>query len=821
MPVLPTDALWQSGEFVPHLDVLIERVEGGGTVMQSYRDFGGSNRILSASIKHSGVDQAIGQGQVVLARQVGGVSLSPLVEASPLNQEGGEYTPAVDFGREIEFRVALMPPGVEPGPADWEIIFQGITDDPAFAGKTGPITVPFRDRSGPLADTYVRTGSTYGDPEDGTDAAVVMQQILDREMGAGNYSLADLTVGDRFMVRRYKPDGVTVWAALEEIAEQWGAKRLGQVKDEGTGQFNIAVISPPRDKTTPDYSIGPSTYLDATEITTGGKNLRTIVLVQALSSAGVVLKRQIPAEADVATDPGVLAYGPRLLFISESATSLINTQEEVDAMAEPIYADVSSVIIPLEMETKLAPFARVDDLVRWGANTILWDQPLDAALLTRTDEFPGPGRARTKWRCAGNPRGSILGHLRRAIAGINAAANVNRATLLDVVPNVQEDGSLLYTWTNGPYTVLNFGAARLFQGAESEAMWEEVKEFSSIGVLDTQELVLPAPPEGWITLGQIEAVNAQGQVGEVRRVRHTGSAAPYSFTVTAPESADGTTATITVVVDDPRGIIGGINVYVKEPNAAETGPHALAEAPAGTYTRAQALHPIHNVYARLEAWRTDGEPSIPLHPPLTLDSNKIPAVPDAREERTGDQARILVDSPDTDTASLWYKEVIGGVPGAEVPIAPRASDVRFGEFTVTVTASAARRFHIYAKNADGLPGEYRDFSVEPLFVRPALSANLFVTDDGTDNVYLATWEAPDATSPAEEIRVLFFEDGVLRHTSAGLDPALDPAEYEWTDAGQGDDTSDPHHMEITLSRTSDGAVLGFLLVRRVSQIPPD
>jgi hypothetical protein len=418
--------LWETGEFVVHLDVLIERIEGAGTVMQSYRDFFGIYWILSASVQMAGVDRPIGGGTVTLHRQVGGVSLSPLVEASAANLDGATYAPALDFVREIEFRVMLTRPNQDPPEPSttWPILFQGITDDPDWSRKTGPVTVPFRDRSGPLADTVVRKGITYGDPDTPVDAFVVMQDIVDTEMGAGQYTLVDETVGDRFMVRGYKPEGIFVFQALEALADQWGAKRVHQRQDEETGEAYLAVIEPDRSKTEVDYTIPATVYIEAQNITTGGKNVRTIVVGHAVDKdTGEKITYQLPAEVDVATDPAVLAYGPRVLEFTEDQNSLIDTEAELVAMVTAIYADVAPGVIPLQMETKLAPFARPDLLVRWGANTLLFDNPLTAAVLTVDHNFPGPGIGRTLWANAGSPRASVLGHIRRSqtkVAGIGA-----------------------------------------------------------------------------------------------------------------------------------------------------------------------------------------------------------------------------------------------------------------------------------------------------------------------------------------------------------------------------------------------------------------
>ena len=424
-------SLFVSGEYITHLSISIERPDGeGGTFMQSYTSFEGLNWIKSLRIQPASVDQPIGSGSLVLHRQVGDLSLAPLVTQSILNQDGeGNYIPALDFGREIEIVVGITAPGDTPDVGDLELLFQGVTDDIQWPGKSGDITVPFRDRSGPLADTVVRTGTVYGS-EAGVDAVEVMQQILDNEMGVGEYVLDDLVPVDspRFLVKHYEPRDIFVFQALQAVADQWGGKSVRQERNDAESEFRIAVLEPNREATAVDYEISQSTYIETHQIATEGKNRRTIVRGTAIDRAtGALLVSQIPEEADVPTDPLVAVYGPRLLSFGEEASSLIDTQDELDAMVAPIYADVSTPAIPLEMETKLAPFARVDDMVRWGANTIIFDNFLDGAVTGLTHEFPTPGVGRTRWRCTSKPTAGILRWLRLAgqVAGLNATARIS------------------------------------------------------------------------------------------------------------------------------------------------------------------------------------------------------------------------------------------------------------------------------------------------------------------------------------------------------------------------------------------------------------
>jgi len=410
--------LWESGEFVSWLDVLIERPEGMSTVMQSYADFGGRNWIKSAKVDPAGVDSPIGSFTLSLHRQVGEDSLAPLVTQSPLNLDDAVYKPALDFGREAEFYAAVMARGEEPDMGDWVPLLRGITDDIEWPRKSGDVTVPGRDYSGKLADTLTRVETKYGS-DVGVDSVEVMQAVVDDGMGAGQYTITDDTTGARFAVTEYIVRDVFVWDALQALALMWGGKEIRQV--EGATEAFLTVIEPNRDNTTPDYSIGPDTYIDCSAISTSGKNVRPIVRGRAVDKVtGEILVSQLPAEEDVGTDPLVLLYGPLMFSFDEDSAKGVDTQDELDAMVAAIYADLSTPPIPLEIETKLAPFARVGDVVEWLPDTVLRDESLIAAVLTLSHSFPSPGVGRTTWRCAGKPKGryKTWQHLGIEVTGI-------------------------------------------------------------------------------------------------------------------------------------------------------------------------------------------------------------------------------------------------------------------------------------------------------------------------------------------------------------------------------------------------------------------
>lgn len=423
--------------------------------------------VNAVSVSVAALTRAVAAGSVIHF-PTGEARVSATAAAGALSIAVQPLPAAVPAGTEA-------PVSHEPGAGDWRAIFEGVTDDIEWGGRDrGAVEVPFRDRSGTLADTYVRDATVYGS-EAGTPIEVAAQQIVDGWMGAGQYPIAVRPVAPAFRVTRYEVSEVSVWEALEKLADQPGAA-LRQAWNEAAGEERLTIITPPRDKEAPDYAVTPATYLEAHQVGTGGKNLRNVVRVLATDgSTGKELTYQVPAEANVKTDPSVLQYGPRFLQIPEEEASAIDTQAELVAFGDSIYADVSNPPIPLEMETRFCWFAEPDQMIRWMANTVLWDQDMDSAVLGVSHDFPSPGVGRTRWRTAGKPKGAWAAWIRKGagFAGRNArpprAAGFYNLTDVKLIANLATATHFAMGWTAGVGVTVVRGAALMFQSGSANS----------------------------------------------------------------------------------------------------------------------------------------------------------------------------------------------------------------------------------------------------------------------------------------------------------------------------------------------------------------
>lgn len=188
--------------------------------------------------------------------------------------------------------------------------------------------------------------------------------------------------------------------------------------------------------------------------------------------------------------------------------------------------------------------------------------------------------------------------------------------------------------------------------------------------------------------------------------------------------------------------------YLTPPGEAKVGPFSATLTAPKTWEFEFALpERPHGTVVDLEFTRNDGLPPF-TRGPLMSDSNKEAAQPLVYERPRAagsDQATLDVDNPDTDSASLWRREVIAGVAGAETEIPPRGSDPHYGSFTITM-GGTERRFQIYSKNHAGAAGPYRDAYVGAYIAPGAYGGPaLDVHASSTATHYTITWTGDSVT----------------------------------------------------------------------------
>lgn len=391
--------LTDAPKYAIHLKVKIADATG---ILRSYAAQAGTDWVISAVLEQD-IDQPIAQATVHLWREIwtetGEASLSPLRDDSELNTEDG---PAIDVGRRILIETATTELGARPRRVDWRTMFDGFIDVIRFAAT--PIEIVARDLAGAFQDEIFTVALTA--VNDATSVQDMMTHVL------GILYLDTLP-------EVYVPEAPDPEVAVTSIGIGLGESgmdvllRLAQVNgwdlrvryDDVTGLMRFTFRDPVRDKTEPDFTLGPAQYINVTQLDLDATQVRNTVVVNygAAGDRGQVV---------VLNPTSIARYRRRTLVINEADSSEINTLEEASRMADAILADVSDPKATHAIELFYFWPIEVNDLLRLQANGVHYDSDQDAAVVSIRHEL-GPEKSRTTITVRDKPMSSWWGWLRR------------------------------------------------------------------------------------------------------------------------------------------------------------------------------------------------------------------------------------------------------------------------------------------------------------------------------------------------------------------------------------------------------------------------
>lgn len=384
------------------LKVLI--ADGDGT-LQDWTTRGGTNWLDSITIDLD-VDQPVSQLTVGLRRDSGSTkSLSPFRTDSTLNRNAvNAFAPAIDLARAIVIQVATVAPTASITSGDYVEIFRGTIDRIGFA--TSSIQIVARDIMAVAVDTWVKDKDVVYGSTEGTPLEVVIQQMLD--LGPTNLMLYTPT-SPGYGVTPYKQQSESVSDAVIALQQLIGWVVRG-LWDEGTHTWRPTLKDPTRTKTVPDLVIGPSRYIDVTDLFVERQNIRNwIDGYYKTAGSATSTKRTV-------TDNGSeFKYGPRWMRLGEDQdNSPIDTEAKMLAMMNAALADLKDPKAEQEIEMHHDWRIEINDLLQFTANGVHYDTDQMGAVVTLQHRFTaskggdGAIQARTRVRTRGAPCGGYL-----------------------------------------------------------------------------------------------------------------------------------------------------------------------------------------------------------------------------------------------------------------------------------------------------------------------------------------------------------------------------------------------------------------------------
>lgn len=337
------------------------------------------------------IDSPVSSCTVTLWRARGILSLATFMQGSAVNRPAGSYVPAIDISRLILIESAVQPAGMPvTATTEWILGFAGFIDEIDFGGSGPTIQLRCRDEASTLVDTFIETVRSYGSTA-GTAVETVMQSIITDNIntpglgplgpiylysinstGSPPWNPAD---SPGFLIKPYNQGQMSVWDALLALATMIGWDLRYRITNAGYRW--LTMYDPQRAKTTPDATLDPALYFEASGVTVGRQNIRNVVRVRYPDSA-----TGRAGELTVSNSASITRYGRRFMQISEGQTSQIDTSAEATALATAALSDLKEPTVAQSISAMYNPFIQLTDLIRCKANGVHYDTDQDVALTT-------------------------------------------------------------------------------------------------------------------------------------------------------------------------------------------------------------------------------------------------------------------------------------------------------------------------------------------------------------------------------------------------------------------------------------------------------
>lgn len=441
-------------------------------------------------------------------------SLAPLRADSTLNRDDiGNYSPALDPERAVTFEVATTAIGAAIVGSDYKMLFKGAVD--LVNWERSPVNISCRDQGGALVDAWLELEDTYGSAA-GVALETVDQQILNAASGSIGIVTLYTPVSPVFLISpAYKQQRQSVMDALLALQQLrgWDTRYWW---DAGTSTFRLTLQEPPRSKTVPDYTFGPSQYLDVTALFLDRTNIRNVVTVSYLDSSTLSREPGVP-QSDATS---IARFGRRYFLMQEGDDSPINTSGEATTMGALALSDLKDPKAEQEIELPFFWPAEIWDLYRFSANGIHYNSNQDLAVVSFRHEGSTES-ARTFLKIRGKPAGAYINWLGRL--GGDGSQPETALALNDFKVIAESETELTYGWTAGGSVAEVWAGQFLFPLPVPTNPWDRV--LLAMGPLPsgTDTLTVTKPDENHVLFLQIEPRESDLTPGKVQRLVVNGA----------------------------------------------------------------------------------------------------------------------------------------------------------------------------------------------------------------------------------------------------------------------------------------------------------
>ena len=398
---------------VAEIQVSVAPTWGGGTAYElTAFQRQGFDFVQRVSISDS-VDQSAATATIGLKRSIFEVSLAPLMEDSPVNQNpqpsithpgpaSSTYAEFLGIGATVYIYARRKPMGVDDNlAAPGALIFTGKIDTVQWAGET--IEVSARDLGAALLDDYIESERNYNTTGDASIENTIAAILTAESTGVSLYT--PTSPGQNFGAFRQRRE--PVMTAVKTLADQIGWN-LKYRFDPITQTERFTLYDPGRTTTRFDGIITVSDYDQINGISKDIIDVRNAVRVAYRDSTGEASGVDendnpiFPPASITRTDTQSISdFGRRFMEISDTACPNIDTEAEAIAMADAILNDLSTPQVLMDLSL---PYWEIEvgDRLKFEENTRMFDTPQTLAVLSIQLSFEG-GRGRTSLQLKETP----------------------------------------------------------------------------------------------------------------------------------------------------------------------------------------------------------------------------------------------------------------------------------------------------------------------------------------------------------------------------------------------------------------------------------
>jgi hypothetical protein len=498
-------------------------------------------------------------------------SMAPLMGGSPINRDSLDaYVPFLQLYREVQVDVAVTALGAEPGDDDWHPLGTFVIDEIRHP-STDTIEIEMRDIGARMLDKWITRTSQFGH-EDGATMKATVANIL--RMGAFATEADDFEAdGDA------EPDALVFPYELEPTGTLTGARdlalRIGwdfryRFDDD---VFRPRLFEPPRGNEVADWTLHPYQYEKVTRLDISIEHVRNLIEVEYYDRALERRNRVFAFNAD-----SIAKYGERWMEIIEADDSIIDSEEEAQAMADNAANDLSEPWAEIAIEAHLFWPVQEGDVVLVKANDVHFDSDQTFAVVGFTHEL-AHGHGKTTFLLRGTVTGAWKEWLRgggesddgdedEETPGIVNFREINRSpTEVTFAWDVKGNVDTIYLWLD-----------RFEQPVESDP-WPTLDSPGFVELSgDTREYTAEIPPIGFIDYGLIVPFDVSSNAGEAHDFTvQPNDAIPLIEQFRQTAGSSGLFRDLSFYVKEPKGLGGTLRAWVNRSSSSDADPSAAAD----------------------------------------------------------------------------------------------------------------------------------------------------------------------------------------------------------------------------------------------------